>query len=322
MPSARRNGPVISFEAVQQTRQAIRPVQDRLVYELEIAQIVPSPRNPREDLGDVGELAENIEAFDLLQPVVVRRLSNDSYELIAGHRRFAAMQHLGRQRIAAVVREAGDEEAYLLTLAENLARKDLTPSEEAAGLAVLVRQHGWSLRQVAEAIHKSHAYVSQRLRVFESDDLRDPVLEEHLSVSAAEELLRVRPEQRRELVEQAVREQWTPAQARAARLAARAKWLESNHRPTAQNAAAAPQSDASTDLLATALRSEITEAWRLMHKWRAKVAAHQAAGETTYVWQADSQAHNLEQRLRALLRVRRRARQLARGSLAAPTPQR
>ncbi len=105
----------------------------------------------------------------------------------------------------------------------------MTPAEEAAALAVLVRQHDWSLRQVAAAIHKSHAYVSQRLRVFENQDLRAPVLEQQLSVSAAEELLRVPVELRRKLVDQAVREHWTPAQARAARLSARTKWLESNH---------------------------------------------------------------------------------------------
>ncbi len=228
MPSA-RNRPVISFAAVQQTRQVVRPVQDRIVYELNIAQIVPSPRNPREDLGDVDELAESIEAFDLLQPVVVRRLGDDRYELIAGHRRFAAVQQLGRTKIAAVVRVADEEQAYLLTLAENLAREDLTPAEEAAGLAVLVREHDWSLRQVAAAIHKSHAYVSQRLRVFESEDLREPVLEQQLSISAAEELLRVPTELRADLVDQAVRERWTPGQARAARLSARKGWLDSNH---------------------------------------------------------------------------------------------
>jgi len=228
VPSA-RNRPVISFEAVQQTRQAVRPVQDRIVYELDVAQIVPSPRNPRENLGNVAELAESIQAFDLLQPVVVRRLGGDQYEIVAGHRRLAAVQRLGRSKIAAVVRDADEDQAYLLTLAENLAREDLTPAEEAAALAVLVRQHNWSLRQVAAAIHKSHAYVSQRLRVFENEELREPVLDQRLSVSAAEELLRVTPELRHELVGQAVREHWTPAQARAARLSAKTKWLDSNH---------------------------------------------------------------------------------------------
>ena len=127
------------------------------------------------------------------------------------------------------MRDADADQAYLMTLAENLAREDLTPAEEAAGLAVLVREHGWSVRQVAEAIHKSHAYVSLRRRVFETEDLRQPVIDEQLSVSAAEELLRVPLELRPDLVDQAVRERWTPAQARRARLGARAKWLESNH---------------------------------------------------------------------------------------------
>jgi ParB family chromosome partitioning protein len=91
----------------------VRPVQDRIVYEIELSRITPSPRNPREDLGDVDELAESIEAFDLLQPVVVRRLEDDRYELVAGHRRFAAFQQLGRTKIAAVVRDADQDQAYL-----------------------------------------------------------------------------------------------------------------------------------------------------------------------------------------------------------------
>ncbi len=314
MPSATK--PRRSFEDLEQAAEVYRPVQDRIVYEIDVARITPSPRNPREDLGDVDELAESIEAFDLLQPVVVRRLNDNRYELIGGHRRFAAVQQLGRTKIAAVVRDVDQDQAYLMTLAENLAREDLTPAEEAAGLAVLVREHGWSVRQVAEAIHKSHAYVSQRLRVFESEDLRQPVLDEQLSVSAAEELLRVPPEQRSNLVDQAVRERWTPAQARRARLGARARWLESNHSGSESRSTHRAERVAavSVDLLAAALRSEIAEAWRLMHDWRRKVAAHQASGDTSYVWQADSQAQDVQRRLRVLLQVRRRARELARAS--------
>jgi hypothetical protein len=89
-----------------------------------------------------------------------------------------------------------------------------------------------SLRQVAGAIHKSPAYVSQRLRVFEHQDLREPVLDQQLSISSAEELLRVPTPLRLELMDQAVRERWTPAQARAARLLARARCLDSKHLTT------------------------------------------------------------------------------------------
>jgi ParB family chromosome partitioning protein len=227
----RQRRPAISLQVATEAAQAVAPVEDRFLYEIDVDRITPSPRNPREDLGDVHELADNIEAFDLLQPVVVRRLGNERYELIGGHRRLAAFQQLGRPKIKAMVRDADEDAAYLMTLAENLARKDLTPAEEAAGLAVLVRKHGWSVRQVAEKIHKSHAYVSMRMRVFEDDDLRAPVLDECLSVSAAEELLRIRPELRHDVVQQAVDERWTPAQARRARLDTRTKWLDSNQSP-------------------------------------------------------------------------------------------
>ncbi len=63
-----RNRPVISFEAVQQTRGAVRPVQDRIVYKIDVAQNSAVASNRREHIGDVDELAESIQAFDLLQP--------------------------------------------------------------------------------------------------------------------------------------------------------------------------------------------------------------------------------------------------------------
>ena len=100
--------------------------------------------------------------------MVVRR-RGDGYELIAGHRRFQAAKVLGWTEIAAVVRDETDDQAYILTLVENLQREDLTPREEAAALEVLVRERGWTTRQVGEAIKRSHMYVSRRLRVFDDN---------------------------------------------------------------------------------------------------------------------------------------------------------
>jgi ParB family chromosome partitioning protein len=152
----------------------------------------------------------------LLQPVVVRRV-NSAYELIAGHRRLAAAKQLGWRQIAAVVRNESDDQAYLLTLTENLQREDLSPKEEAAALEVLVRERGWTTRQVGEAIKRSHIYVSRRLRVFEDPVLAPLVLERKLTVSAAEELLRAPDGQtRKDLAIQAVEHDWTPIEARKA----------------------------------------------------------------------------------------------------------
>jgi ParB family chromosome partitioning protein len=133
---------------------------------------------------------------------------------------------LGWTEIAAVVRDETDDQAYILTLVENLQREDLTPKEEAAALEVLVRERGWSTRQVGQAITRSHIYVSRRLRVFEDPVLAPLVLQEGLAVSTAEELLRESdPDVRRRLTAEASQARWTPADAR--RAVKEAKWNDS-----------------------------------------------------------------------------------------------
>ena len=118
-----------------------------------------------------------------------------------------------------MVREETDDQAYILMLVENLQREDLTPREEAAALEVLLRQRGWTTRQVGEAIKRSHAYVSRRLRVFEDEALAPLVLREQspLPVSTAEELLGIHDlDRRRALAEQAANEQWERPRVRKA----------------------------------------------------------------------------------------------------------
>jgi ParB family chromosome partitioning protein len=113
------------------------------------------------------------------------------------------------------MRDETPKQAYVLALVENLQREDLTLKDEAAALEVLVRELG-STRKVAERIKKSAMYVSRRLRVFDDPVLAPFVLNNELSVSTAEELLRAIPAQREELAEQAVSEQWERPQVRAA----------------------------------------------------------------------------------------------------------
>jgi ParB family chromosome partitioning protein len=183
---------------------------------LPIASIQPSARNPRTHVDNIDELAASLKVHGLLQPVVVRR-RGPTYELIAGHRRLEAAKLLGWPEIPAVVHDETDDQAYILTLVENLQREDLSPKEEAAALEVLVRERGWSTRQVGEAIKRSPMYVSRRLRVFDDPVLAPLVLREGLAVSTAEELLRASDrEVRQQLANEAATERWTPADARGA----------------------------------------------------------------------------------------------------------
>jgi ParB family transcriptional regulator, chromosome partitioning protein len=197
-------------------RAAARPTakHQAAAQELALADVRSSSLNTRRKLAQIDELAASLAAHGLLQPIVVCQVGGE-FEVVAGHRRLAAARSLGWQSIPAIVRSSNDD-AYLLTLVENLQRMDLTPREEADALAVLVRQRGWSTRQVAAAIQRSQALVSKRLRVFEDPMLAPAVLANELSISAAEELLSVPERQRYEILARAIAERWDRAQVRRA----------------------------------------------------------------------------------------------------------
>lgn len=189
---------------------------DLSVTQVPLDAIQPSPRNPRHSLEHVDELAASIDAYGLLQPIVLRPRVDGQFEIVAGHRRFEAVKALGWTEIPSTIREAAPDEAYILTLVENLQRDELTPREESTGLEVLVREHGWGVRQVAEAVKRSPSYVSRRLRVFEDAVLAPLVLEGQISLSVAEELLPLDSVRKQGLAAAAAEAGWDRQQLRAA----------------------------------------------------------------------------------------------------------
>src|SRR5215831_6426394 len=193
---------------VQSKTLPVRADSSLAVTSVPIDAIHDSPRNPRQRLRGVEELAESLRTYGLLQAVLVRPVSN-GYGLIAGHRRLAAARMLGWSEIPAVVRGVRtDDDAFLLTLTENLQRDDLTPREQSRALEILVRERGWSTRQIASAVKRSPAFVSKRLRVFEDDVLAPLVLRGSLAVSVAEEVLPLPAADRSRLARQAAAEGW------------------------------------------------------------------------------------------------------------------
>jgi len=186
VPSAAK--PRRTLEDLEQAAEVYRPVQDRIVYQIAVDQVRPSPNNARRRVDGIDDLAGSPRDFGLLQPVVVRHIDG-VYELIAGHRRLEAARALGWLEIATVVRVESDSQAYLLTLTENLQRQDLSPREEAAALERLACENGWTTRQIGQAIKRRRIHVSRRMRVFEDAVVAPLVQREQLSVSTAEELL-------------------------------------------------------------------------------------------------------------------------------------
>lgn len=135
--------------------------------ELPLDAITPNPRQPREvfDEDALAELVTSIQEVGLLQPVVVRRLGPQRYELIMGERRWRACREAGLERIPAIVRATDDEKLLLDALLENLHRAQLNPLEEAAAYDQLLKDFNCTHDQLADRIGRSRPQVSNTLRL-------------------------------------------------------------------------------------------------------------------------------------------------------------
>jgi ParB family chromosome partitioning protein len=134
-----------------------------------IEHLRPNPRNPRRSFAEaeLDSLAASIKDRGMIQPVVVRAVggAKDSYEIIAGERRWRAAQRAGLHQIPIVSLEANDSQALELAIIENVQRTDLNPLEEAAGYQALVEEYGHSHEEVAGIIGKSRSHVSNTMRL-------------------------------------------------------------------------------------------------------------------------------------------------------------
>jgi len=146
--------------------------------ELALSELVPGMYQPRTrmDEGALYELAESIRAQGIMQPILVRRLSQGAhagkYEIIAGERRTRAAKLAGLERVPVLVRDVPNEAAAAMALIENIQREDLNPLEEAQGLQRLIREFGLTHEQAAQAVGRSRSAASNLLRLL---NLADPV---------------------------------------------------------------------------------------------------------------------------------------------------
>ncbi len=129
----------------------------------------PGKYQPRThmDEASLNDLAESIRARGVIQPIVVRPVGDSQYEILAGERRWRAARIAGLDRIAAVVRDVPDEAALGIGLIENIQREDLNPIEEASGLKRLIDEFHLTHEEVARAIGRSRAGVTNLLRLLE-----------------------------------------------------------------------------------------------------------------------------------------------------------
>ncbi len=177
--------------------------------ELPVTQINPGKYQPRRQISQeaLQELADSIEAQGIIQPIVVRTLGENSYELIAGERRWRAAQLAGLEQVPAVIRELDDESAIAMSLIENIQRQDLNAIEEAMALHRLIEEFEMTHEQVAKAVGKSRAAVSNLLRLLQLPTaVRAMVEQGKIDMGHARALLSLAPSKQVE-VAQAIIEQ-------------------------------------------------------------------------------------------------------------------
>ncbi|MGK9066424.1 ParB/RepB/Spo0J family partition protein [Stutzerimonas chloritidismutans] len=146
--------------------------EERDLHQLPVDLIQRGKYQPRRDIDPVTleELANSIRTQGVMQPIVVRSIGGDRYEIIAGERRWRASQLAGLDRVPAIVREVTDEAAIAMALIENIQREDLNPIEEAFALQRLQQEFQLTQQQVADAVGKSRVSVSNLLRLINLPD--------------------------------------------------------------------------------------------------------------------------------------------------------
>lgn len=189
------------------TGERVPTSQDGLLRDLPLEFLQRGKYQPRRDMHSEGleELAESIRVQGIMQPVVVRPIGTDRYEIVAGERRWRAAQMAQLETIPALIREVADDAAIAMALIENIQREDLNPIEEAQALTRLKDEFELTHEQVARAVGKSRAAVSNLMRLMSLEtEVRKLVEHGDLEMGHARALLTLDPVDQRDLARQVV----------------------------------------------------------------------------------------------------------------------
>lgn len=181
------------------------------VDQVKIDLIRPNKYQPRTIFSEekIEELARTIHTHGVIQPIVIRKIDEEGYEIIAGERRFRAMKKLGWEEVPAIVRNLDDRETASIALIENLQREELTAIEEAFAYEKLLELHGLTQEALAQRLGKGQSTVANKLRLLKlPNEIKDKILTKELSERHARALISVKdPELQTKLANEAIEEQ-------------------------------------------------------------------------------------------------------------------
>lgn len=194
-PSKRRLGRGLAA-LIGEMDQPIASMNDRPKVSADrrvpIEMVQRNPKNPRKNFSEdeLQDLASSIRQHGIVQPVVVRTVADNRYEIIAGERRWRAAQLAGLVEIPVIIRDVDDRTALELAIVENVQRSDLNPVEEALGYEQLIAEHGYTQNDLGEIIGKSRSHVANSLRLLKlPDQVRNMLFDGRLSAGHARALI-------------------------------------------------------------------------------------------------------------------------------------
>ena len=165
---------------------------------ISINKIKPNPYQPRKTFNtrSLEELSQSIKSYGVLQPISIRKLRKDSYELVAGERRLRASELAELERIPAIIVNLKEEDAAVLALVENLQREDLNFLEEAEAYHNLMNDHGITQQKLAEKVGKNQSTVANKLRILKlSSEVKQKLVENNLTERHGRALLKLPDEE-------------------------------------------------------------------------------------------------------------------------------
>ena len=175
-----------------------------------VAQLQPGKYQPRSYMDDVAlqTLADSIKTQGSMQPILVREVSPDKFEIIAGERRWRASQMAGLTHVPVLVRDIADESALAMALIENIQRENLNPLEEAQGIKRLIDEFAMTHEKAAEAVGRSRVAVSNLLRLLSlSSPVQDLLMHNKLDMGHARALIGLDAAQQIMLANRAIQQQ-------------------------------------------------------------------------------------------------------------------
>ncbi|MFD1707841.1 nucleoid occlusion protein [Siminovitchia sediminis] len=177
---------------IEKENEADDSVEREEVRNIAVSAISPNRFQPRTifDESKIEELARTIHTHGIIQPIVVREAGNDRYEIIAGERRFRAVQMLEWEEIPAIIKNLSDTETASVALIENLQREELTPIEEAIAYGKLLELHNLTQEALAQRLGKGQSTVANKLRLLKlPEEVQEGLLQKKITERHARALM-------------------------------------------------------------------------------------------------------------------------------------